>query len=256
MSEQISKDGFKVSISGTGSDELFTGYYDHYNLQLYTLRNTKHFPEKYLDWQKYVNPFIRNPLLKNPNLYLENPNFRKHHYLRNQEYLGIIKSDFQEEFIEEKYSNDLLRNRMMNELFHETVRVSLHEDDHNSMKYSIENRSPFLDKNLTEFAYNIPNHLLIDNGYAKIILRNAMKGILNDRVRLDRQKKGFNTLISSIFNLKDSDIREELLEPSLFFDFVDRNQFRKMLDKDYFINSESQLLFNLINTNLFLKKVF
>ena len=25
----ISEKGFKVSISGTGADELFTGYYDH-----------------------------------------------------------------------------------------------------------------------------------------------------------------------------------------------------------------------------------
>ena len=30
----ISEMGYKVSISGTGADELFTGYYDHGNLFL------------------------------------------------------------------------------------------------------------------------------------------------------------------------------------------------------------------------------
>ena len=45
-----------------------------------------------------------------------------------------------DEFTENYYSNDLLRNRMANELLHEIVPVILHEDDLNSMFYSIENR--------------------------------------------------------------------------------------------------------------------
>ena len=42
---------------------------------------------------------------------------------------------------------------MLNELFHEAVPVILHEDDLNAMYYSIENRSPFLDRELFEFCY-------------------------------------------------------------------------------------------------------
>ena len=30
LSENISKNNYKVAISGTGADELFTGYYDHF----------------------------------------------------------------------------------------------------------------------------------------------------------------------------------------------------------------------------------
>ncbi len=33
----MSGDGFKVSVSGTGADELFTGYYDHHNLHLHDI---------------------------------------------------------------------------------------------------------------------------------------------------------------------------------------------------------------------------
>ena len=28
--KKISEKGFKVSVSGTGADEIFTGYYDHH----------------------------------------------------------------------------------------------------------------------------------------------------------------------------------------------------------------------------------
>ena len=50
---------------------------------------------------------------------------------------------------------------MMNELFHEGSRVVLNQDDLNSMLYSVENRSPYLDRSLAEFSYSIPTHLLI-----------------------------------------------------------------------------------------------
>jgi asparagine synthase (glutamine-hydrolysing) len=51
------------------------------------------------------------------------------------------------------YSSELLRNRMLNELFHEVVPVILKHDDLNSMYYSVENRSPFLDKDLLEVFF-------------------------------------------------------------------------------------------------------
>ena len=60
------------------------------------------------------------------------------------------------------------------------------------MKYSIENRSPFLDKNLVEFAFSIPESLLVQKGYGKYILRESLKGILNDKIRLDRESKVLN----------------------------------------------------------------
>ena len=50
LSERISQHGYKVAVSGTAADELFTGYYDHFNLHLYEMRNSPDF-DKYLeDW--------------------------------------------------------------------------------------------------------------------------------------------------------------------------------------------------------------
>jgi len=118
-------------------------------------------------------------------------------------FVGFLKVDFKEDFIEEDYGYSLLRNRMLNELFHESIPVILHEDDLNSMMYSVENRSPYLDSGLFDFAYSIPVEYLIQNGYGKYVLRQAMKGILNDKVRLDRCKKGFNASINSLLDFND-----------------------------------------------------
>ena len=251
LSEKISEEGYKVVISGTAADELFTGYYDHFNLHLSSLYNKSTFHEKLSDWNKYIKPVVRNPYLKDPELYIKNKNCREHIFLKNIEFERLLKNNFHEDFKEELYSKNLLHNRMMNELFHEGTRVILNEDDLNSMMNSIENRSPFLDRHLAEFAYTIPYEFLIDKGYGKIILREAVKGILNEKVRLDRQKKGFNASITSIFNFNDKETKEEFLDDAFIFNYFKKSKLEKFLSKNTFTNSESKFLFNFINVKYF-----
>ena len=43
----------------------------------------------------------------------------------------------------------------LNELFYEQVQPTLNNEDLNSMMYSVENRSPFLNKKLFDFCYSI-----------------------------------------------------------------------------------------------------
>ena len=138
--------GYKVSISGTGADELFSGYYDHHNLYLYEVFKDKNLYNKSLNlWQKYQSNLVRNPFLKNPNLYIENKDFRNHIFFNNDLFSSWLKEKWSESFKELNYVSGLLRNRMLNEMFVEAVPVILHEDDLNAMSFSIENRSPFLD---------------------------------------------------------------------------------------------------------------
>lgn len=252
LSEKIAENGFKISISGTAADELFTGYYDHFVLHLYEMRNHPEFARFKSEWEKYPLEFVRHPDFRKHDLYFDNPDKRDHIYLNNWEFRSLLKTDFSEPFTETKYSDVLLRNRMMNELFHEVVRVILHEDDLNSMLYSLENRSPFLDKNLFEFAYSIPNELLIDEGYNKFVLRSAMKGILNEKVRLTREKKGFNASINSIFDFDNPTHRDYFLSDSVIFDYFDKDLIADVLKRGEFPNSYKKFLFNFINSKIFL----
>ena len=54
LSEQISKSGFKVAISGTGADEIFTGYYDHFLLHFESVSNSEIKKKEIKNWKKFV----------------------------------------------------------------------------------------------------------------------------------------------------------------------------------------------------------
>jgi len=176
-------------------------------------------------------------------------------YTYSTEFRGFSRVPFEENYTEENFTSNLLRNRMLNELFHEATPLILHEDDLNSMRFSIENRSPFLDTRLMEFAYSIPDKYLIKKGYGKFILREAVKGILNDKVRMDRQKKGFNASINSVFDFSDNNLREFILDDSSpIFDLVDLNFIDALLDINPQPNHYSKFLFSFITTKIFLEQ--
>jgi asparagine synthase (glutamine-hydrolysing) len=255
LSEQISKAGFKVAFSGTSADELFTGYYDHFLLHLREMHSHPDYITYLNEWYEHTGKFVRNPVLKNPELYIENPSFREHVFDNYIEFCSYLIGGFEEQFTEEIYTNNLLKNRMLNELFHEATPVILHEDDLNSMLYSIENRSPFLDTELFYFAYSIPSEHLIKNGFGKYVLREAMAGILNDHVRLDRRKKGFNASINSLFDLQDEKIRTYFLDPSAeIFQIVDYDAITRLFQLNPAPNEYSKFIFNFMNARIFLEQ--
>ncbi len=254
LSEEISSQGYRVVASGTAADELFTGYYDHHNFHLHDMRNHPDFG-KYLDnWKNNTGKVVRNPYLKNPNIFIENPEFREHIYLNNDIFASYLTEDFEESFEENDFGCDsVLRNRMLNELFHEATPVILQEDDLNSMFYSIENRSPFLDKSLFEFAFSIPTEHLIHDGCAKHVLREAMNGIINDKVRLDRQKRGFNASLNSLVDFEDPETKDLLLSDSPVFDLIKREKIEEAVKQNPLPNSFSKFVFNFINIKMFLE---
>ncbi|MEJ5198233.1 MAG: asparagine synthase (glutamine-hydrolyzing) [Anaerolineae bacterium] len=66
-------------------------------------------------------------------------------------------------------------------------------DDRNSMAHSIESRVPFLDYRLIEFCFALPPEQKIRDGVTKHVLREAMRGIIPERVRVRHDKIGFST---------------------------------------------------------------
>jgi asparagine synthase (glutamine-hydrolysing) len=64
--------------------------------------------------------------------------------------------------------------------------------DRDTMAFGVEGRSPFLDKDLVEYSIALKDELKIKGGYTKFILREVMKGIMPEKVRLRVDKKGFS----------------------------------------------------------------
>ena len=86
-----------------------------------------------------------------------------------------------------------LQTMLYNQAMNSSLPGLLHYEDRNSMAFSIEARTPFLDYRLAEYLFQLPNAALIQDGVTKSILRNAMKGILPEPVRTRLDKKGFST---------------------------------------------------------------
>lgn len=251
----IAEHGYRVAVSGTGADELFSGYYDHQNAYLYEVRHdAERFATAMADWQTHLAPIVRNPYLRNPRVFIDNPAERGHLYLDAEGFAEYLVKPWAEPFAEAAYTDSLLRNRMLNELFHESVPQILHEDDLNAMYYSIENRSPFLDRHLFEFSCAVPTRHLVRDGRAKAVLRDAMRGIVPDTVLDNRTKVGFNAPILELLDVTDPAVRGWLLDDSPIFEYLRRDRVESLIDKAALPNSESKFLFYFINSKMFLEE--
>ncbi len=252
LSRAIREAGFKVAISGTAADEIFTGYYDHYGFWLAAMADRPEADALVADWRRSYGAHVRNPVLQDPMTFRDRPDERGHIYLNRDLFNGWMTEELDEDFAEEAYADDLLRRRMMNELFHESVPVLLAEDDANSMRWSVENRSPYLARGLVEFLYTVPGEHLIHDGYPKWLLRAAVPE-MNETVRGDRQKRGFNASIDSLLDRKDAAVRERLLAPGPIFDIVRRDAMEDLLEADLTDNSFSKFAFSFVSAKLFLE---
>ncbi len=253
LSREMKKNGFKVAISGTGADELFTGYYDHYNYWLSLFKNDKNIEDLLMEWKKGYGSFVRNPVLKNPKCFFENKSRLDHVFLNREMFQDFLYEPItiDKNFIEE--GGDILRERMLKELFYETVPVMLSEDDSNSMINSIENRSPFLDSSLAKFLFTIPSKLMISNGYAKSILRDIGKNIIHEDIRTLKFKKGFNASINSLLDKKSNKVKERILSSGPIFDIVKKHKVEEMLKGDLESNSMSKFMFSFLSCKFFME---
>jgi asparagine synthase (glutamine-hydrolysing) len=255
LQKAIADAGYRISISGTAADELFSGYYDHHLAYLQEVKgDTAHHASSLASWQTHVRPMVRNPHLGNPDLFVDDPEFRDHIYLDAEEFSQFLTNPWSEPFGETRYSGRLLRNRMLNELFHESVPVILHEDDLNAMYFSVENRSPFLDRDLFEFCNSIPTRHLINDGRAKAILRESVRGIAPDGIIDNPRKVGFNAPILDYLDVRDPDVRGYLLGDSPIYDYVRKDRIEQLIGACELPNSQSKFLFYFLNCKMFLEE--
>ena len=255
LQKAIADAGYRISISGTAADELFSGYYDHHLAYLQEVKGDEaHHASSLASWLTHVRPMVRNPHLGNPDLFIDDPEFRDHIFLDAEEFGLFLTNPWSEPFGETHYSERLLRNRMLNELFHESVPVILHEDDLNAMYFSVENRSPFLDRDLFEFCNSIPTRHLINDGKAKAILREAVRGIAPDGIIDNPRKVGFNAPILDYLDVKDPDVRGYLLDDSPVYDYVRKDRIEQLIGAGELPNSQSKFLFYFLNCKMFLEE--
>jgi asparagine synthase (glutamine-hydrolysing) len=129
-------------------------------------------------------------------------------------------------------------------------------NDLNSMYFSLELRAPFMDFRLIERTLSSSSSMIINKGTTKYILRDALKGLLDDKIRLRQDKIGFDN--PSEKWMKESFIQEKITTIIENNNAEITNYFNlDKVKKDYkrFTNGEINIegeLWKLINLDYFL----
>ena len=87
----------------------------------------------------------------------------------------------------------------------------LHSEDRTGMGISLETRTPFVDYRIVELTATIPDYFKLKNLSTKHLLREAMKGILPEPIRLRKDKKGFPTPASKWFRTSQKKYLEDII---------------------------------------------
>jgi asparagine synthase (glutamine-hydrolysing) len=183
----------RVIMDGQGADEQLAGYTDFFAsffIELLKSGQLLRFSNELLSY--YRNHTSMKPLLSM--IYYLAPNFIKQAALKHKS--EIINPAFYEVQIKESKLNEVLYSpRFLQESliqhFENKLEHLLKWIDLSSMYHSIEARNPFLDYRLVERTLATSSNMLIHNGNTKWILREAMKGILPEKIRTRQNKIGF-----------------------------------------------------------------
>ncbi|MFA6142141.1 MAG: asparagine synthase (glutamine-hydrolyzing) [Candidatus Omnitrophota bacterium] len=212
--------GVKVLLTGQGGDEILAGYHKYYFYLFADLIRSFKWPDAVREIDIYRSfkgdEDVAGRIFKilfsysTPRTFKnlidsirekKTPDYLDREFVMNSS--GKVK-------IERKFSG-ILNNDLYNALKISPLPSLLHIDDRSSMAHSVETRAPFLDYRLVEYLFSLGPEYKIKNGFTKYILRESLKGILPDKVRLRRDKMGFATPLEKWFkaDLKDK-VREIL----------------------------------------------
>lgn len=192
---ELAKDNVVVTLDGQGADEGLAGY--HYFFGYFFVDLLKHMRIFKLS-KEICNYLVNHRSLYGiiTFLYFLLPEKMRLSMRVNQK--GYLKREFATAFLGQNiiagnlYNAVSLQDALLNH-FEYKIEHLLKWEDRNSMWFSLEARVPFLDYRLVEKILATQSDKIIHKGVTKHILRESMKGLLPEKIRMCMKKIGFGT---------------------------------------------------------------
>lgn len=239
----IRSHGIKVTFDGQGPDEMLGGY----NPLREGLQAS--WQAKDLRWMKEIYDTYRSQG--------EFPHFSSKEFAKNEvreflknkvkKLIGYKAQPFTiskaKPVRNENHFSNALEESLYRQFFYNPLPSILNQFDRCSMASGVECRMPFMDYRLVEFVFSLPTKSKVGKGFTKLVLREAMKGILPEQTRTNKVKIGFNAPMAewihgSLKPFMSDIIYSKEFESSPYFD-AERLQ---SMFRDYFEKNKSGYL--------------
>jgi len=201
LMKKIGAEGYKVVLSGEGSDELFLGYrqyFEYLDIEKASSLHHKNWLKKYFhshfsmnrEWEWYKRIFDDTLLFRTSGDKFtdlqQNKLFRRN--IRDNESLRFLEP-YRRTFEQSVHEHPSVWYSMIDlKLF--VGEHFLAKLDRVSMAHTIEARTPFLDHRLAETVLSVEPALRIGSGGTKTLLKQIARNYLSDEI-ITRKKKGF-----------------------------------------------------------------
>ncbi|MGO2718900.1 MAG: asparagine synthase (glutamine-hydrolyzing) [Brachybacterium tyrofermentans] len=237
-----------VLLDGQGADEMMAGYNPYFYVYLRQLRRQKRFKElasEIVGSRDILRKLARTKYSGRTSVPIE----------------ALLNSGFVSEHSSEKVTSvqDDIKERLLEDTFRSSLPSLLRYEDKNTMRFSIEGRVPFVDKELLKFLFSLDESAIIHDGWNKRILRESMDGILPDMISKRRNKIGFTTPEGEWFRT----IAPELMDIFASESFASRPYFDApsvvALFEDYIANPGNHgtmMFWRLLNVELWMRTFF
>jgi asparagine synthase (glutamine-hydrolysing) len=200
------ENGVPVLLDGQGADEMLAGYHTYFNAYLAQLLHDGQFGSFWHE-SNAISRITKNPVYSSFAFMLPLYNalpagmrallrdrIVRESLLKIHD-AGLINGVFLAEHAGEDQAK--AETNLQTALWRSETEYGLREllryEDKNSMAFSVETRTPFVDYRLVELAFSLPACYKIHDGWTKYLFRAGIEGLIPEKVRWRKDKMGFPT---------------------------------------------------------------